>query len=78
MDHLRPLFLIYFHLFKQTLQFLQQIYARKCPSSIQCWDSNPQPSEHKSPPITTRPGHICYNKNVDKKVKIGKISFNQS
>ena len=24
--------------------------------SIQCWGLNPQPSEHESPPITTRPG----------------------
>ena len=28
----------------------------KCPSSIWCWDLNPRPSEHESPPITTRPG----------------------
>ena len=28
----------------------------KCPSSLRCWDSNPQPSEWKSPPITTGPG----------------------
>ena len=28
----------------------------KCPSSIQRWDSNPQPLEHESPPITTRLG----------------------
>ena len=21
-----------------------------------CWDSNPESSEHESPPITTRPG----------------------
>ena len=27
----------------------------KCPSSIQCWDSNPWPLDHESPPITTRP-----------------------
>ena len=26
------------------------------PSSIRCWDSNPQPLEHGSPTITTRPG----------------------
>ena len=24
--------------------------------SIQCWDSNSQPSEHRFPPITTKPG----------------------
>ena len=28
----------------------------KCQSSIRCWDSNPWPSGHESPPITTRPG----------------------
>ena len=30
--------------------------CEKFPSSKQCWDSNPQPLEHESPPITTRPG----------------------
>ena len=47
------LFLVYFRLFKQTLQ---QIYVKICPSSIRYWDSNPQPSGHEPPPITTRPG----------------------
>ena len=51
--HPRPLF-VYFRLFKQTLQFLQQI------SGIRCWDSNPRPLEHESPPITTRPGLLPY------------------
>ena len=32
------------------------IYVKICPSSIRCWDSNPQPSRHESPPIITRPG----------------------
>ena len=46
-----------FGLFKQTSsQFLQQIYMKKCQSSIRCWDSNPQPSMHESPTMTTRPG----------------------
>ena len=45
-----------FGFFKQTLQFLQQIYVNKCPSSIQCWDANPQPLERESLPITTGPG----------------------
>ena len=53
--HPQPLF-IYFRLFKQTLQFLQPINVKKYPSSIRCWDLNPQPLEHESPPITTRPG----------------------
>ena len=42
--------------FKKTIQFFQQINLKKCLSSIQCWDSNPQPLEHESPPITTSPG----------------------
>ena len=53
--HPQPLF-IYFRLFKQTLQFLQPINVKKYPSSIRCWDLNPQPLEHESPPINTRPG----------------------
>ena len=51
-------FLIYFHLFKHKLQFLQQLNVKKCPSSIQCRDSNSRPLEHESPPITTRPGSL--------------------
>ena len=49
------LFLVYFRHFKQTLQFLQQIYVKECPSSLWCRDLNPQPSEHESPPTTSRP-----------------------
>ena len=46
-----------FGLFKQNhYNFLQQINVKKCPSSIRRWDSNPQPFEHDSSPITTRPG----------------------
>ena len=46
-----------FGLFKQTsLQFLHQIYVKKCPSSIRYRDSNLRPSERESLPITTRPG----------------------
>ena len=55
MGHLRPLF-VYFRLFKRTLQFLQQKYVKKCPSSKQCWDWNPLLSGHESPLITTIPG----------------------
>ena len=52
-------FFVYYCLFKQTLQFLQQIYVKNSyshSSSIRHWDSNPRPSVIKSPPITTRPG----------------------
>ena len=58
------LFFIYFRLFKHTLQFLQQINVKKCPSSIWFQDSNSQPLEHESPPITTRPGGLSSNPNV--------------
>ena len=51
------LFFFIFGLFKQTsLQFSQQIYVKKYPSSIWCWNSNSQPLEHQSPLITTRLG----------------------
>ena len=49
-------FLFIFGLFKQTIQLLQQINVKKCPSSIRRWDSNPRPLERESTPITTRPG----------------------
>ena len=50
------LFLIYFRLFKHTLQFLQQINVNKCPSSIRCQDSNSRPLKHEYSPMPTRPG----------------------
>ena len=34
------------------------------PSSLWCRDSNPQPLEHKSPPITTRPGLMHFRINL--------------
>ena len=51
----RPLFHLFLS-FQNTLQFLEQIIVKKCPSSILCRDLNSQPLEHESPPITTRPG----------------------
>ena len=51
----RPLF-CFFRLFKQTLQFLQQINVKISPSGIQRWDSNSQPSDYESHTLTTRPG----------------------
>ena len=36
--------------------FTTNLYVKKCPSSIRCWDSNPGPLENESPPITTSPG----------------------
>ena len=50
------LIFVYFRLFKHTWQFLNKLCDFLCPFSIQHWDSNSVPSEHKSPPLTTRPG----------------------
>ena len=56
MGHPRPLFRFYFRLFKQILQFLQQINVKKvhpvCSSGI----CNSQTSEYESTHITTRAG----------------------
>ena len=49
------LFLFIFSLFNQTLQFYSKSMW-KCPSSIWRRDSNSQPSDYESPPITTRLG----------------------
>ena len=59
-------FSIIFSLFKQTIQFLQQINVKnvKMSTSIQRSDSNPQPFKHESSPITTSPGLPLPVKNV--------------
>ena len=50
----RPLF-VYIQTF-QTIQILQQIIVKKCPSSIRRWDSNTQLTDCESPPLTTLGG----------------------
>ena len=58
MGHSWPLFLWFLVFLKQTLQFLHvfiTMYCEKCPSSIWCWDSNPNRLKRESPLITTRP-----------------------
>ena len=66
------LFLSFSVCFKKTLQILQQ----KCPSGIHCWDSNPRPSEHESPPITTRQGLPPYwTKILQNYIRSKKISW---
>ena len=52
----RPLFHFFVYSNNTFYNFLQQINVKKYPSSIWCRDSNLQPLEHESPPITTRPG----------------------
>ena len=51
----RPLFRLFSVFSNKHYKFLQQIYVKKCASSIWCWDSNPRPLECESHPITTRP-----------------------
>ena len=50
------LFFVYFWSFQTINTNLQQINVKKCPSSIRCRDSNSQPSDYESPPLTTKPG----------------------
>ena len=45
-----------FSSFQTDITILTTNKCEKCPSSIQCWDSNPRPLGRESPPITTRPG----------------------
>ena len=55
MVHSWPLFNL-FSSFQTNITMFTTNLCEKCPSSIRCWDSNSRPSEHGSPPITTRPG----------------------
>ena len=55
MVHPRLLFRL-FSSFQANITIFTTNKCEKCPSSIQCWDSNPQHLEIESPPITTRPG----------------------
>ena len=50
-----PLFSL-FSSFQTNITIFTTYICEKCLSSIWCWDSNPQPSGHESPPTTTRPG----------------------
>ena len=49
----RPLFNL-FSSFQTNITILTTNKCEKCPSSI--WDSNLQPSDYESPPLSTRPG----------------------
>ena len=51
----RPLFRLFSVFSNKHYNFYNKIYE-KCPSSIQCRDSNPRPLKRESLPITTRPG----------------------
>ena len=45
-----------FSYFQANITIFTTNICGKCPSSKRCWDWNPRPSVHESPPITTRPG----------------------
>ena len=46
---------LFFIYFRSTVKKLHQINVKNDPSSMWYRDSNPQPLDHQSPPITTRP-----------------------
>ena len=50
----RPLF-CFFIFSNKHYKFNNKYKCEKCPSSIWHWDSNSQPSDYESPPLTTRP-----------------------
>ena len=47
-------FIVYFRSFQANITIFTTIYGKKCPSSIRYRDSNPQPLECESPPITNQ------------------------
>ena len=51
----QPLFHL-FSSFQTNITILTTNKCEKCSSSIWRWNSNSQPSDYESPPITTRPG----------------------
>ena len=50
------LFFVHFWSFQTNIAIFTTNICEKCPSSIRCRDSSPQPLEHGSLPITIRPG----------------------
>ena len=57
-------FCLFSVIFKQATQILQQIDVKNVyPVSGGCWDSNSQPSDYESPPLTTRPGFPTFSLN---------------
>ena len=49
-------FVYYWPFSNKHYKFYKKNNVKNIHPCIQCWDSNPQPSEHASPSITTRPG----------------------
>ena len=72
MDHPRLLLWLFLVFFKQTKHFFQQINVKKCPSSKQCRDLNPQLSDCESHHITSTTGVLLGKPNNGKKVFPGR------
>ena len=65
LGQLRPLLSFIFGLFHTNIiTIFTTNKCEECPSNIRCRDSNPQPLEHESPPITTRPGLLKFIKHL--------------
>ena len=59
------LFFVYFRFFQTNIvTVFTTNKCEKCPSSIRCRDSNSQPSDYKSSPLTTRPGLPPYESTL--------------
>ena len=67
MCHPRPLFVLFLYFQTKNTIITIEIFVNNCPSSIQYGDSNPRPSEHEFPPITTRPFHSKYLQYLDQR-----------
>ena len=69
------LLFVYFRYFQTNIfKIFTTNKCEKCPSSIGCRDLNSQPSDYKSPPLTTRPGlppkSICLQNIIFHHVRI--------
>ena len=56
MERPQPLFRLFWSLPPNITTICTANICKKCPSSVWSCDLNPQPLEHESPPIATRPG----------------------
>ena len=51
-----PAYFLFIFVFSNNHYNFTTTKCEKCPYGSRCRDSNPRPSEHESPPVTTRPG----------------------
>ena len=66
------LFFVFLRSFQTNITIFTTNICEKCPSSIRCRDSNPQPSERESLPITNRPGLVIVKPGT---IKVKKSYF---